>query len=297
MEDIKVIEKTKAFLKKHNQTQSWLAVNLSISNAQISTFLAGKYNGDVQNLETKLKNFMENFIANEDKSQDAAFFLETNNTRYVEHIMTQALEQVRLSVITGGAGYGKTTAIKRFIAHRPEAIFIKANNLMKIKDFLELLCKELNIKVASTGMAMFTSVVSTLSRTNKFIVIDEAEWLKDKTLDMVRNIWEESNTPIILCGTLHLKQNLKGSRNELDYVDSRITGRYTLENLSDDDIQNLCKHFHVDKDGAKQVKTLAGGNFRITMSLLRETAKLVQAGGVEKITSEDIKEASKMILD
>lgn len=32
---------------------------------------------------------------------------------------------------------------------------------------------------------MFESVINTLSRTNKFIVIDEAEWLKDKTLDML----------------------------------------------------------------------------------------------------------------
>lgn len=211
--------------------------------------------------------------------------------------MTQSLKKVRLSVITGSAGFGKTTAIKKFIAHRPEAIFIKANNLMKIKDFLELLCKELNIKVASTGMAMFTSVVEALSRTSKFIVIDEAEWLKDKTLDMVRNIWEESNTPIILCGTLILKQNLKGSRNELDYVDSRIVGRYTLENLNDDDIQALCNHFNVDKDGAKQVRTLAGGNFRITMSLLNETRELIGSDENEVMTSEDIQEASKMILD
>jgi len=292
-----VIEKTKAFLKEHNQTQSWLAINLSISDAQISTFLAGSYKGNVQNLETKLKNFMENFIANEDKSQEMEFFLENDNTRHVEYIMKKALKEVRLSAITGTAGYGKTTAIKKFIAHRPEAIFIKANNLMKIKDFLELLCNELNIQIATTGMAMYKSVVTTLARTNKFIVIDEAEWLKDKTLDIVRNIWEESNTPIVLCGTLHLKQNLKGINNELDYVDSRIRGRYTLESLSDDDIQSLCNYFDVDKDGVKQVTTLAGGNFRITMSLLREAKELAKSFKVEIVTGEVIQEASKMILD
>lgn len=292
-----MIEKTKAFLKEHNQTQSWLAINLSISDAQISTFLAGSYKGNVQNLETKLKNFMENFIANEDKSQEMEFFLENDNTRHVEYIMKKALKEVRLSAITGTAGYGKTTAIKKFIAHRPEAIFIKANNLMKIKDFLELLCNELNIQIATTGMAMYKSVVTTLARTNKFIVIDEAEWLKDKTLDIVRNIWEESNTPIVLCGTLHLKQNLKGINNELDYVDSRIRGRYTLESLSDDDIQSLCNYFDVDKDGVKQVTTLAGGNFRITMSLLREAKELAKSFKVEIVTGEVIQEASKMILD
>mgnify|MGYP000925926462 FL=1 len=193
-----MVKETKEFLEKYGQTQSWLAINLSVSNAQISTFLAGSYKGNVHNLEQKLKNFIENFIPNEDKSQEIEFFIENKNTKYVDHIMVKAIEQVRLSVITGNAGYGKTTAIKRFIKNRPEAIFIKANNLFTTKDFLEILCNELNIKIENRGRQMFESVINTLSRTNKFIVIDEAEWLKDKTLDMVRNIWEESKTPIIL---------------------------------------------------------------------------------------------------
>ena len=292
-----MVDKTKEFLEKYGQTQSWLAINLGVSNAQISTFLAGSYKGNVHNLEQKLKNFIENFIPNEDKSQEIEFFIENKNTKYVDHIMVKAIEQIRLSVITGNAGYGKTTAIKRFIKNRPEAIFIKANNLFTTKDFLEILCNELNIKIENRGRQMFESVINTLSRTNKFIVIDEAEWLKDKTLDMVRNIWEESKTPIILSGTLHLKQNLKGTKGELDYVDSRIRGRYTLECLSDEDINTVCSHYGVSKNGIEKVKTLANGNFRLTTFLLEESKDLALGLGLENITDEVIKEASKMILE
>ena len=53
-----MVKETKAFLDKYGQTQSWLAINLSVSNAQISTFLAGSYKGNVHNLEQKLKNFI-----------------------------------------------------------------------------------------------------------------------------------------------------------------------------------------------------------------------------------------------
>lgn len=293
-----MVNKTKEFLEEHNQTQSWLAINLGVSNAQISTFLAGNYKGNVHNLEQKLKNFIANFIPNENKSQDVEFFIENKNTRYVNHIMTKAVEQTRLSVIFGNAGYGKTTSIKRFIKNRPEAIFIKANNLFTTKDFLEILCNVLNIKIESRGREMFQSVVSTLSRTNKFIVIDEAEWLKDKTLDMVRNIWEESQTPIILSGTLHLKQNLKGTRGELDYVDSRIRGRYTFECLNSEDIKRVCNFYNVSHEGIEKVKSLANGNFRLTSFLLEEAKDLTQSlGQDEMITAEDIKEASKMILE
>lgn len=292
-----MVEQVKEFLSEQNQTQSWLAINIGVSNAQISTFLAGSYKGNVHNLKQKLKNFIENFIQNDEQSQDIKFFIENKNTSYINHIMKKAVEQTRLSVITGNAGYGKTTAMKRFISNRPEAIFIKANNLFTTKDFLEILCNELNIKIESRGSEMFKSVITTLSRANKFIVIDEAEWLKDKTLDMVRNIWEESKTPIILGGTLHLKQNLKGTKGELDYVDSRIRGRYTLESLSDEDILNVCSYYGVSKDGIEKVKTLANGNFRLTKFLLDESKDLAAGLGLEIITGEVIKEASKMILE
>jgi len=292
-----MVAQTKEFLEKHNQTQKWLAMNIGVSDAQISTFLAGSYKGNVHNLEQKLKNFIANFIPNEDKSQAVEFFIDNKNTSYVNHIIKKAVEQVRLSVITGNAGFGKTTAIKRFIKNRPESIFIKANNLFTTKDFLEILCNELNIKIESRGSEMFKSVIATLSRANKFIVIDEAEWLKDKTLDMVRNIWEESKTPIILSGTLHLKQNLKGTKGELDYVDSRIRGRYTLESLSNEDIEKVCAYYEVTSDGVEKVKTLANGNFRLTIFLLEESKDLAQGLGLENITGEVIKEASKMILE
>jgi len=208
--------------------------------------------------------------------------------------MKKAVEQVRLSAITGNAGYGKTTAAKRFIKNRPEAIYIKANNLDTTKDFLEMICKELNIKIEKRGKEMFNSVVATLGKINKFIVIDEAEWLKDKTLDVVRNIWEESKTPIVLIGTLNLKQNLKGTRGELDYVDNRIRGRYTLESLSDEDLLSICNYYGVSKDGMERVKTLACGNFRETVFLLDEAKDLAQSFNLDLIDSEVVNEASKM---
>jgi DNA transposition AAA+ family ATPase len=292
-----VIETVKEFLKKHNQTQKWLATNIDVSDAQISSFLGGNYRGNVQNLELKIKNFIENFIPNEDKSQEVEFFIENQNTAYINHIMQSAIKQIRLSAITGKPGYGKTTAVKKFIENRPNCIYIKANNLFTTKDFLAILCKELNIKIENRGREMFESIVMSLSRVNKFIVIDEAEWLKDKTLDMVRNIWEESKTPVILVGTLILKQNLKGVRGELDYVNSRIRGRYTLESLSNEDIVKVCSYYQIDKKGIERIKTLADGSFRLTTFLLDEAKDLANGCGQNMITDEVVNEASKMIID
>lgn len=292
-----MIEKTKDFLTKQRQTQKWLAMNLSVSDAQISTFLAGSYKGNAQNLELKVKNFIENFISKDLKSQELNLFIENDNTQSVNYIMKRAIEKNKLSVIIGSAGYGKTTAIKKFIENRPESIFIKANNLFSTKDFLEILCNRLNIKIESRGSAMFNSIVTTLKRANKFIVIDEAEWLKDKTLDMVRNIWEESNTPIILSGTLILNQNLTGVRGQLDYVNSRINGRCKLDKVNESTIRAVCGAYQIDKKAIDLVMTLTNGNFRTVSNLLDEAKSFIKDFNAdENITVEIVEEVSKMAL-
>ncbi len=289
--------KIKAFLQAHSKTQSWLAANIGVSDAQLSSYLKSSYVGDVQSLELKLNNFIDNFIEPNNKSQDEAFFIKTKNTTSVTYILEKAIKQTRLSVITGNAGYGKTTAIKRFIKDRPEAIYIKANNLFTTKDFLEILCQRLNIKIERRGRDMFNNVIKALSRVDRFIVIDEAEWLKDKTLDMIRNIWEESDTAVILSGTLHLKQNLKGARGELDYVDSRVRGRVTLNSLNDSEFKAVCSHYGVEKEALKKVKAFTGGNFRLTIFLLEESRDLADLNRLQTINEEIINEASRMIVE
>ena len=284
--------KIREFLKDVGKNQKWLADSIGVSDAQISQYLSGTYGGDVRSLETKLENFVANYTANDSSNQNS-FFIQTRNTEAANYIITKSIQRRMLSAIFGNAGFGKSTAIKQFIKDRPEAIYIKANNLFTTKDFLEILCEKLNLKKESRGRSLFNAVVKSLERIDRFIIIDEAEWLKDKTLDIVRNIWEESNTPIILVGTLKLKQNLKGNNGELDYLDSRIRLRLTFERLKDEELKDVCQRFGVN--AWKKVKDLTNSNFRLAAFLLEEARDLADMHGKE--VDEDILiAASSMIV-
>ncbi|WP_044417689.1 AAA family ATPase [Halarcobacter anaerophilus] len=280
------------FLKTIGKNQKWLAESIGVSDAQISQYLKGTYGGNVQSLEEKLKSFMANYSVNSDDSTNGVF-IKTRNTEAVGYILTKSIQKRSLSAIFGNAGFGKTTSIKNYIENRPEAIYIKANNLFTTKDFLEILCEKLNLKKETRGRGLFNNVVKTLERIDRFIIIDEAEWLKDKTLDMIRNIWEESNTPIILVGTLKLKQNLKGNNGELDYLDSRIRLRLTFERLKDEELQEVCKNFGVSH--WRKVKELTNANFRLTTFLLEEAKDLAQMHG-KAVDEEVLIAASSMIV-
>jgi len=288
-----MIQEVKTFLQEHDKTQSWLADTIGISDGQLSSYLNHKYTGDVQSLEEKLKNFMRNFIPTADKSQDDGFLLETKNTKMVNMILSLAVKNTRLSAIFGNPGFGKTTAIKAFIKSRPEAIYIKANNLDTTKVFLKRICDVLGIAHEVQNNEIFHAIVKELLRSNRFIVIDEAEWLKDKTLDVMRNIWSDSNTAVILCGTLKLKNNLKGTHGDLIYVDSRVFGRWTFEGLSDEDIKKVAKAHNIADH--KTLKMYGKANFRYTTYLIEFARELANMNNSDEINAEMLKEASRMI--
>lgn len=287
-----MVQRVKSFLEEHRKNQRWLADSIGVNQGQLSAYLHHKYAGDVQGIEQKLENFIRNFIPVEAKSQ-GEFYIETKNTRHIHAIMSRAVKGVRLSAIFGNAGYGKTTAIKAFIKEHPEAIYIKINNLSSIKDFLVMLCDRMNIGVRGRNMEMYAAIMEALSSSGRFLVIDEAEWLSDKALDMIRNLWEESKTPIILSGTLNLQRNLIGAHKELEYVNSRVSGRYTLQPLSDAEYRDICNAHHIED--VKLLRVYGKDNFRMTMDIVDEAVKIAQMNDDQRVMTDDIKAAHQMI--
>jgi DNA transposition AAA+ family ATPase len=288
-----VVQEVKHFLEEYGKSQRWLADAIDVNPGQLSEYLRQKYAGDAQKIEDKLKSFIRNYIPTAVKNQDEAFYIETENTQFVHYIMRSAIKNVRLSAIFGHAGYGKTTAIRAFIRNHPEAIYIKINNLSTVKDFLQILCDRLNLGTTGRNMELFKAIVEALSGSGKFIVIDEAEWLKDKALDMVRNIWEESRVAVILSGTLNLERNLIGAHRELEYVNSRVHGRFKLRQLGDGELKRIAKAYGIEE--IKLLKNFGKENFRTTMHLVEEAAAVAAMNGSDVITGDMLKEAYRMI--
>lgn len=288
-----MVQRVKSFLEEHRKNQRWLADSIGVNQGQLSAYLHQKYAGDVQSIEAKLENFIRNFIPAEAKSQEEQFYIDTKNTKHVHSIMSRAIQGVRLSAIFGNAGYGKTTAIKAFIKSHPEAIYIKINNLSTLKNFLQILCDRLNLGTRGGNMEMYAAIVEALSSSGRFLVIDEAEWLKDKALDTIRNLWEESKTPIILSGTLNLQRNLIGAHKELEYVNSRVCGRYTLQPLSESEFKRIAE-VHGIRD-VKLLRTYGKENFRTTMHLVDEAVNIARLNGEDAVNEEMLKTAYQMI--
>jgi general secretion pathway protein A len=202
------------------------------------------------------------------------------------HLLYGITEAGGFVQLTGEVGTGKTTIVRTLLAQTPEnaEIALILNPRMTAPEFLLTICEELGIGVPDSATGSLKDLVDILNRyllrahaagRRVVLVVDEAQNLAPEVLEQVRLLTNlETNTQkllqIILIGQPELRELL--GRNELRQLAQRVTGRYHLDPLSEDESAAYVRHrlrvagatTDVFTNGAlKEVFRLSGGVPRV----------------------------------
>tara|TARA_A200000113_G_C8872019_1_gene357063 strand:+ start:2728 stop:3468 length:741 start_codon:yes stop_codon:yes gene_type:complete len=105
-----------------------------------------------------------------------------------------------LAAFTGFSGYGKTTAAI-FAANKIQAHYIEAGLSWSQGAFLDALCTELGLPVMGTIAKKTAAIVENLAVSGRPLIIDEFDFIiKKNYVDLVREIHDKSDAPIIIIG-------------------------------------------------------------------------------------------------
>ncbi len=126
-----------------------------------------------------------------------------------------------LAVVSGSAGRGKTEAAKHFCAENG-AIYVPPLNVrsapMLLREIAFELCKVRPIRSEESLKAIAGEMV----KERRLIIIDEADLLPMQTLEMLRNVSELYNFPILMIGEDARLESKIASRRRLS---SRVRRR------------------------------------------------------------------------
>jgi general secretion pathway protein A len=209
-------------------------------------------------------------------------FLSERHAEALAHLVYGINEAGGFIQLTGEVGTGKTTVVRSLLAQAPRhaEIALILNPRMTPPEFLLAICEELRVAVPAGGEASVKVLVDLLSRhllnahaegRRIVLVVDEAQNLAPEVLEQVRlltNLETETQKllQIILIGQPELRELL--GRTELRQLAQRITGRYHLDPLSDDEAAAYVRHRlrvagatrEIFTNGAlHEVQRLAGG--------------------------------------
>ncbi len=249
-------------------SQSRLATMAGISPAALSSVLSGKYTGDVEAIAKKVKAVIEREKEKALTQIKKPVFVRTTVYEQMSYVMNIAQADAQIVVFTGDAGIGKTVSLKAYLEENPSAILIETDPTYSVGTILEELAIALGIEMKGRKDRLEKAIIAKLKGSERMIIVDEAEYLPTKALDILRRIHDKAEIPVVLAGMDRLIYNITGTNDKYKQISSRmyhvkvkalnkddikaITST-VLENLSDE-IVNLL--FEITKGNARALSKL-----------------------------------------
>ena len=165
-------------------------------------------------------------------------------------------------VFYGPSGYGKSTAATVATISK-KACYVQARSSRTRKAAHEAICKGLNLRPGKTVSEMSEQIAEELALSGKPLIVDEADYLVERgQIEIIRDIYESSLSPIMLIGEEGLPQALE----RWERFHGRVLDWCPAQPVSFEDTKALCR-LHVSKvtisdDMLRRVYESANGSVR-----------------------------------
>lgn len=265
----------KNYIEQQGLSQATVAVQLGVSPAVVSQYLKGIYAGDVE----KVNKAVLQLVGHEQEAVKQFHglnlgFVKTTQAKAVMASCKKCHVSGGLMVVVGDAGLGKTMALKQYAQDNAQVVMIEVDPTFTPKVLLIELCEALGIEPSRNTHDNMKNIVVKLTGSKKLIIIDEAELLSYKALEILRRIQDKANIALLLAGMKRLRENLRGSRGELKQIFSRVDFHHELKPLSQDDMAMLIEFAIGTGAFNETLFKLCGGNARTLSKILKESHSL-----------------------
>ena len=293
-------QKLAEFKAKSGMNQTMLARGIGVSPASISMYLNDTYaakGGKYETIEPKIEAFLEVQESKAQREELVLGFVETKTTRRIAEVMRDAHEAGEIAVIYGQAGLGKTQAVKNY-CEKHGAILIEANPSFTALVLMKKLAASVKLPTSGTLNDLFEETAYRLGGSERLIVVDEAENLPLRALEIVRRLHDETGCGLVLSGMPRLVANLRGKHGELVQLHSRVAGALNLgDSLPDAELEQIARATlpEADDETIAELVKHSNGNTRRMSKLMRGSVRVANKNGI-RMQAGIVKKYSTLII-
>ena len=294
-------QKLAEFKAKSGMNQTQLARSIGTSPASISMYLNGTYaekGGNYETIEPKIEAYLDMQDSKARREELVLGFVSTKTTRRIAEVMRDAHEGGETVVIYGQAGLGKTQAVKNYCEKNPAAILIEANPSFTALVLMRKLATAAKVSAMGSLNDLFESVSDRLRDSGRLIVVDEAENLPLRALEIIRRLHDDTGCGLVLSGMPRLVANLRGKHGELVQLYSRVSVALNLgDSMPDDELEEIARAAMPEADDATIAELVkqSNGNTRRMSKLMCGAVRTANKNGI-KMQSGIIKKYSTLII-
>jgi DNA transposition AAA+ family ATPase len=233
-------------------TQVAISREIGVSPSAYNQWTKGVYAGDNPGIEAKLRIWLDALAARRAagaRMPAAPEWIPTPTAQRIIGALSYAQGAGDIAVIYGGAGLGKTTAIRHYVSASLNVWHVTMTPASaSIVTALEEICATLGLAETGGAAKLFRAVVKRVRGTGGLLVIDEAQHLSVAALDQIRSIHDATELGIALVGNQQVYARLTGGNRAayLDRLYSRIGKRLSLGQSTDKDIEAVIAAWSID---------------------------------------------------
>lgn len=227
----------------NNLTQKEIAQAIGYSNTVINQFLQGKYTGDSSHIMERMVQYIRRLHNSKD-------LLQTKAAKAAFDFFDLVKNDNSLAVLLGDSGVGKTKISQSYAFTRERVAYCCAVQAMNSREILISMANSiLSTPPSGTVYECQLSIEQALRQRPRMIIVDQADLLNVKTLDIIRSIHDDGHCSMVLVGLPYLESLMKRgprSRENLAYLYSRVGYMRFLPRPDRVDIRVFAKKYDLE---------------------------------------------------
>ena len=281
-------------MEKNSYSTAYISTATGLAKSTISMWLNGTYNGK----NAKVTDAINNFIQRERERavENDLPFVNISIVKYISEIARLCHTQGKIGVCVGRAGLGKTVAVKKYTQEFLDSILIESDSGYTAKSLLKEIHRRLGLSGKGSVYDLMGEVVRKLNQSGRLLIIDEAENLPYRALEITRRIHDKTGVGVLLIGRGIVLENLKGYNNQYDQLYSRVKYTKIIDSLLIQDVIKILETIEQNTELAETYLQYSGGNTRRLEHLISHSISIAKFNGKAEVDNAVIKQTSKLLM-
>ena len=195
----------KNMMEEKGLTIVFVATAIGVAKSTISMWINGTYKGDNSKIADKVHNFIQR--EKERTIEEDLPIVDISIIGFISEIGRTCHTKGKIGVCVGKAGLGKTVAVKEYTKNFLDAILIESDSGYTAKSLLLEIHKRLGLSGKGCVYDLMNEVVNKLNNSGRLLIIDEAENLPYRALEITRRIHDKTGIGVLLVGRNILLEN------------------------------------------------------------------------------------------
>lgn len=201
----------------------------------------------------------------------------------------KALDQPGPILVFGVEGTGKTRMMVQyklqFGTEDRQIPYVRATRVTTTKSLLEEIVSELGEAPAWKTSDILAQIVRILCERPRPIIVDEIDFLfRDSMIEVLRDIYDLSNAPVILCGMAQAEKKLM----RLPHFYDRLVSIVQFHLLDKEDVRELADQVcevKLDDSAIGLIQEKSNGKLRRISALFYRAERIARASGLKEVTA------------